>query len=180
MTQSLIQSTPNEGLTNLKNVLELNIFDDKSTSDLIRESLETTQEIEQEARELYNEVKTTFLKPSQGRKLSLEDAVMLGPVAQDYLKLMSDQVDNRTKLIKAISDLVKAAAPNTQLNQMFNGNSEEINLPSQEIQDQLRTIDPTKSRELTTNEKREKEKDEINLQSDDGKDLRVLHSYKHK
>ena len=171
----------NDELQNLKNVLELNIFGDKKVSDLIKDSLETTDEIEKEARELFNEVKTTFLKPKDGKKLGLEDAVMLGPVAQDYLKLMSDQVDNRTKLLKTISDLVKSAAPNTQFNQQFNNipSEQEMSLPSPTIQKEIINASPFENREVKAEKKIKNDEGEL-VDAKQIKTLPMIHSYKHK
>lgn len=154
--------------------LKAPILGEETIESFIKESIDGIRRIEQETIELFMKMKSQLLLKND--TLALEDILMVGPIAKDYLQLLGNQQDNRTKILKAITDLIKTTQPVS-----FNNVNANVNQPEQAttpLMDKIAQIDPFENRidaTLNTFKDEDEEEDDDN-DSSLKKNITLIHS----
>lgn len=136
---------------------------------------------------MYSKIKDDLVVREGDSKVSMEDIILIAPVAKDYLTLLSNQSDNRVKILKALTDFIKAAEQQSISSNVYinNGN---VNQPNTgkitPLQEKLNAID---DRSEETVKRKSKESDDDDDDVDESKynaqsldSVPIIHSYGHK
>ena len=80
--------------------LQTQIFDQETIGSFIKESVQGIRRVEKETLDLFEKIRDDVLLNSGTDKMRIEDVILVAPIAKDYLQLLSQQADNRTKILK--------------------------------------------------------------------------------
>lgn len=135
---------------------------------------------------MYSKIKDDLVIREGDTKVSMEDIILIAPVARDYLTLLSNQSDNRVKILKALTDFIKAAEQQSISSNVYinNGN---VNQPNTgkitPLQEKLNAIDDRSEEDVKKKRKDDSDDDDFDESKYDAKSLDsvpIIHSYGHK
>ncbi len=164
-------ATPTAQTIQPENQLETVLYENVKLSDLIKKSVDYIDKTDGEIFEMYEALK------AQAKVTKIENILIFSESAKSYLELAVRQSDSKTKIITAISNILKNSQPNVAV---FNNqqNNQPDNKPMQQVD--LSHIDPLKE-SMKKEEPKEfnivDEEDLKNIQHDEADDsILVIHS----
>lgn len=109
------------------------VYDDVTYADLIKESFESINKVENEIYKLFEQSKAKVVGGNN------EQLLVFGQQAKDFMELISKQNESRAKIITASTNIIKATQPANAIANVIN-NSSQSNSDSDNKQESISEI----------------------------------------